>query len=139
MKCFRTLLRGMSHFSSPRRSISTGFRRSGPRLNRESNQPDVVQSVDILFGGSHGGVGSNMKGQAPQISADGITRRRVSRDERVWHSTHLTVGGTIAEQVIEGVVLMDSRAVGAGHYGFRKGVRRCVMASIQGSADLERR
>src|SRR6266404_4018311 len=51
MKCLRTLLRGMSHFSSPRRSTGRGAPSVRSSTQCESNQPGLAQSVDILFDG----------------------------------------------------------------------------------------
>jgi hypothetical protein len=51
MKCLWTLLRGMSHFNSPRKSIRAGLGRSGHRLNVNQISAGSTQSVDILFDG----------------------------------------------------------------------------------------
>jgi hypothetical protein len=72
MKCLRILLRGMSHFSSPRRCISAGAASVRSATQDEPNQPGSTQSVDILFdGGRSTAAGRQHERPIPEISADG--------------------------------------------------------------------
>ena len=72
MKRLRTLLRGVSHFSSPRRCISAGAASVRSATQDESNQPGSTQSVDILFdGGRSTAAGRQHERPIPEISADG--------------------------------------------------------------------
>jgi len=72
MKRLRTLLRGVSHFSSPRRCISAGAASVRSATQDEPNQPGSTQSVDILFdGGRSTAAGRQHERPIPEISADG--------------------------------------------------------------------